>query len=63
MITAIVEMLDALDEKIRLHEARLPVLEELFAGMLTGLMNNELDVADLDAKSVVPGARDKGSAA
>lgn len=56
----IVELLDALDEKIRLHQARLPVLEALFSALLKGLMIGELDVADLDAdwlnKSVEEGS-------
>lgn len=58
----IVEVLDALDEKIRLHQARLPVLEALFSALLKGLMSGELDVADLDTDWVNESV-EKGSAA
>jgi type I restriction enzyme S subunit len=49
----IVELLDVLDEKIHLHEARLPVSEALFTALLSGLMDGELDASDLDTEQVV----------
>jgi type I restriction enzyme S subunit len=44
----IVEMLDALDDKARLHETRIPVLETLFKSLLSAIMSGELSAADLD---------------
>lgn len=44
----IVEVLDALDEKARLHNHRLPVLETLFKSLLAGLMAGDYDVTELD---------------
>lgn len=59
----IVELLDALDQKTQLHEARLPVLEALFLALLTGLMSGELDLADLDTVDLASVIAEKGSAA
>lgn len=59
----IVELLDALDQKTQLHEARLPVLEALFSALLRGLMSGELNVAELDAGELASVTTEKGSAA
>ena len=48
----IVDVLDALDDKIRIHEARLPLLEALFKALLTGLMCQELDVDGIETEPV-----------
>lgn len=56
----VVELIDALDAKIRLHEARLPLLEALFRALLAGLMNGDLDVAGV---AIDGPAADRGSAA
>lgn len=45
---AIVRMLDSLDEKLHLHEARLPLLERLFALLLARLMTGELRAVEVD---------------
>lgn len=58
----IVEVLDAIDAKVRMHEARLPLLEALFKALLTGLMRQELDVDGIEAGPVAS-ALAKGSAA
>lgn len=58
----IVELLDALDEKTRLHEARLPVLDALFSALLTGLMSGDLNVAGLIGQVALV-TTEKGSAA
>ena len=44
----IVELLDALDEKLDMHERRLPVLEALFKALLKGFMAGDHDLAKLD---------------
>lgn len=43
----IVELLDALVEKLRFYEHRLPVLDALFVALLTGFMSREISVGDL----------------
>lgn len=59
----IVEVLDAIDERTRLHEARLPLLEALFSALLKGLMSGDLDVARLDGAEVTLVTTETGSAA
>jgi hypothetical protein len=44
----IVEILDALDRRISLHQRKRIVLEELFKALLHKLMTGEIRVADLD---------------
>jgi len=44
----IVEVLDALDQKIDLHQRKRAVLEELFRSLLHCLLNGEIRVEDLD---------------
>ncbi|MBT9492827.1 MAG: restriction endonuclease subunit S [Paucibacter sp.] len=44
----IVNVLNALDEKIKLHKQKHAVLEELFKALLHQLMTGEIDVNDLD---------------
>jgi type I restriction enzyme, S subunit len=59
----VVDFLDALDESIHLHEARIPILERLFGALLSGLMSEELSVVDAhglqfaDAMSGTAGAK------
>lgn len=45
---AVVEVLDALDAKIDLHRQKRALYEELFQGLLHGLMTQEISVGDLD---------------
>jgi type I restriction enzyme S subunit len=59
----IVELLDALDEKIRFHEARRPALEALFSALLTGLMTGELDASSVDIEQAAVGSSITRSAA
>lgn len=49
----IVEILDALDQKITLHKEKKSVLDELFRSLLNKLITGELSVDDLDL-SVLP---------
>lgn len=49
----IVDILDAIDQKIDLHKRKKVVLEELFKSLLQKLMTGEIRVADLDL-SVLP---------
>lgn len=44
----IVEILDAIDRKIALHQRKRAVLEDLFKALLHKLMTGEIRVADLD---------------
>lgn len=60
---AIVEVLDALDSKIVVHAARIPILEQLFNTLLTGLMAGELRVSEVDTTVPSHGPHDEGSAA
>jgi type I restriction enzyme S subunit len=51
----IVELLDALDDKARLHEARIPILESLFESLLSAIMSGELTAADMDTSQFALG--------
>lgn len=57
------DLFDALDDKTRLHEQRLPVLEALFNALLTGLMSQEITVNDVAADQLASSANENGSAA
>jgi type I restriction enzyme, S subunit len=59
---AIVATLDALDETVRLHEARLPVLESLFSVLLTDLMRGGIRAVDVAAAQVAIGDAGEGAA-
>jgi len=48
----IVEILDAIDRKISLHQRKRAVLEDLFKAMLHKLMTGEIQVADLDLSAL-----------
>jgi type I restriction enzyme S subunit len=48
----IVEILDAIDQKIDLHKRKKAVLEELFKALLHKLMTGEIRVADLDLSAL-----------
>lgn len=48
----IVEILDAIDQKIDLHKRKKAVLEELFKSLLHKLMTGEIQVADLDLSAL-----------
>lgn len=48
----IVEILDALDQKILLHKEKKSVLDELFRSLLNKLMTGELSVNDLDLSAL-----------
>ena len=48
----IVEVLDAIDRKIELHQQKRAVLEELFKALLHKLMTGEIDVNDLDLQAL-----------
>ena len=48
----IVEILDAIDQKIDLHNRKRAVLEELFKTLLHKLMTGEIRVADLDLSAL-----------
>ena len=48
----IVEILDAIDQKIELHKRKKAVLEELFRALLHKLMTGEIRVADLDLSAL-----------
>lgn len=61
--TEIIELLDGLDDKLRLHEQRLPALDALFAALLTGLMSQEISVGDVQTGQVASAATENGSAA
>jgi type I restriction enzyme S subunit len=50
----IVEILDAIDQKIRVHQRKRAVLEDLFKALLHKLMSGDIRVADLDLSA--PGA-------
>lgn len=50
----IVEILDALDQKIMLHKKKKSVLDELFRSLLNKLMTGELSVNDLDLSALTP---------
>ena len=50
----IVEILDALDQKIMLHKKKKFVLNELFRSLLNKLMTGELSVNDLDLSALTP---------
>ena len=50
----IVEILDALDQKIMLHKKKKSVLDELFRSLLNKLMTGELSVDDLDLSALAP---------
>ncbi|MBT9503134.1 MAG: restriction endonuclease subunit S [Burkholderiaceae bacterium] len=52
----IVEVLDAIDRKIELHQEKRAVLEELFKALLHKLMTGEIDVNDLDLSALQPSA-------
>lgn len=58
----IVEVLDGLDEKLHMHERRLPVLEALFKSLLGGLMAGEYDATELDTNWSAFSAATSGSA-
>ncbi|KQK28657.1 hypothetical protein ARD30_21000 [Bosea thiooxidans] len=58
----IVEILDAIDRKIQLHQRKRAVLEDLFKALLHKLMNGEIRVVDLDL-SVLSKAALEGVAA
>jgi type I restriction enzyme S subunit len=55
----IVETLDALDDKARLHEARIPILETLFGSLLSGLISRTLSAADVDTSHHTLGLQSK----
>ncbi len=48
----IVEILDAIDQKIDLHKRKKSVLEELFKALLHKLMTGEIRVSDLDLSAL-----------
>jgi type I restriction enzyme S subunit len=48
----IVEILDAIDQKIALHKRKKAVLEELFKALLHKLMTGEIRVSDLDLSAL-----------
>lgn len=48
----IVEVLDAIDRKIELHQRKRAVLDELFKSLLQKLMTGEIRVADLDLSAL-----------
>jgi type I restriction enzyme S subunit len=48
----IIEILDALDQKIELHKNKKSVLDELFRSLLNKLMTGELSVNDLDLSAL-----------
>jgi type I restriction enzyme S subunit len=48
----IVEILDAIDQKIDLHKRKKAVLEELFKALLHKLMTGEIRVSDLDLSAL-----------
>jgi type I restriction enzyme S subunit len=59
----IVELLDALDEKLRFYEHRLPVLDALFIALLTGFMSRQIAVGDVATAQFATPTTEKGSAA
>ncbi len=48
----IVEVLDAIDRKIELHQQKCAVLESLFKALLHQLMTGEIDVNDLNLQAL-----------
>lgn len=50
----IVEVLEALDRKIDLHQKKRAALEELFKSLLHKLMTGEISVSDLDLSALSP---------
>jgi type I restriction enzyme S subunit len=58
----IVEILDAIDQKISLHQQKRAVLEDLFKALLHKLMTGEIRVADLDL-SALEAVEPEGAAA
>jgi type I restriction enzyme S subunit len=50
--TEIVELLDAIDRKIGLHQHKKAVLEKLFKALLSGFMSGNVRVSDLDLTAV-----------
>lgn len=48
----IIEILDAIDQKIALHQQRESVLDELFRSLLNKLMTGEVSVEDLDLSAL-----------
>lgn len=59
----VIEVFEALDEKIHLHESRLPLLEALFDMLLSRLMSGQVDEAVLHEQSELASTTDAGTAA
>jgi type I restriction enzyme S subunit len=58
----IVEILDAIDQKIDLHKRKKAVLDELFKALLHKLMTGEIRVSDLDLSALEDSAPEEKSA-
>jgi type I restriction enzyme, S subunit len=59
---AIVETLDAIDEKLRLHEARLPVLARVFSVLLAGLMAGDIRAVEVGLTGAAQDGVEEGAA-
>ena len=59
----IVEILDALDRKITLHQRKRAVLDDLFKALLHKLMTGEIAVAELDLSALDRAAVPEGAPA